>query len=76
MVRLSTQALPHHLDEPFRFEVLTSFPERPTVIERSPNLRDWSPISTNQPATNRFTFTESLPATNSHRFYRVLVPPE
>jgi Bacterial Ig domain len=64
------------LDGRFQFDIVTSYPGRQTVIQASENLLDWVPISTNQPASNSFTFTESSPATNSHRFYRVFVPPE
>jgi hypothetical protein len=63
-------------DGRIQFEVVTSFPGRPTIIETSFNLRDWTPISTNEPPGNTFTFTDSSPACDSHRFYRVLVPPE
>jgi hypothetical protein len=59
-----------------QFDIVTSYPSRQTVIQASENLLDWVPISTNQPSSNTFTFTESSPATNSHRFYRVFVPPE
>lgn len=60
----------------FQFEVLTSLTGRNTVIEASPNLLNWIPISTNQPSTNSFLFMDSSPATNSQRFYRVFVPPQ
>jgi len=63
------------VDGRLQFEVVTSFPGKPTIIQASPNLLDWIPISTNQPSSNTFTFTESSPATNSQRFFRVLVPP-
>jgi len=62
-------------DGRLRFEVVTSFPGKLTIIQASPNLMDWVPISTNQPTSNSFTFTATAPATNSQRFYRVLVPP-
>jgi hypothetical protein len=54
---------------------VTSFPGQPNVIQTSPNLLDWTPIGTNTPSSNTFTFTDSSAATNSQRFYRVLVPP-
>jgi chitinase len=76
VVKLGVQSPGLTPDGQLRFEVVTSFPGRPTVIEASPNLHDWLPINTNQPVSNTFTFTESSPATNSHRFYRVFVPPE
>jgi hypothetical protein len=58
-----------------QFEVVTSFPNQPNIIEASSNLFDWFPISTNQPTGLTFTFTEPSPIGNSHRFYRVVVPP-
>ena len=64
------------LEGRFQFDIVTSYPGRQTVIQASENLLDWVPISTNQPSSNTFTFTDSSPATNSHRFYRVRVPPE
>ena len=57
-----------------RFGVVTSFPGNPTVIESSPDLTDWSPIATNVPPTNTFTFTDPSPATNGTRFYRAVIP--
>jgi hypothetical protein len=72
-----------HLREPrvipsghFQFEILTSYPGRPNIIEASLNLRDWTPISTNLPPDNTFTFTEPSPVYGSNRFYRVRVPQE
>ena len=59
-----------------QFEVVTSFPDRPTIIEASPNLHDWSPISTNRPSGNAFIFTDSSPGSDARRFYRVRVLPE
>ena len=71
-----------HLREPrllpagqFQCEVLTSYPGRPNIIEASLNLQDWTSISTNYPATNTFTFTDSSPQCDAQRFYRVRVPP-
>jgi len=58
----------------FQFEVITSFPTNQNVVETSSNLLNWTPISTNVPMTNTFTFTEPSPATNSPRFYRAVVP--
>jgi hypothetical protein len=60
----------------FQFEVVTSFPGRPTVIECSPNLHDWNPVSTNYPTGNNFIFSELLSSSNLQRFYRIIVPPE
>ena len=59
-----------------QFDIVTSYPGRQTIIQASENLLDWIPISTNQPTSNTFTFTESSPATNAHRFYRVFLPSE
>jgi hypothetical protein len=61
-------------DSRFEFDVVTSFPTNQNVIEASSNLLNWVPISTNVPSSNTFTFTEPLPATNSPRFYRAVVP--
>ena len=58
-----------------QFEAVTSFPGRQTMIQASRNLLDWVPVSTNQPSSNTFTFTDPSPATNAQRFYRALVPP-
>ncbi len=63
-------------DRQFRFDVVTSFPGRETIIQASQNLLDWFPVSTNWPPSNTFTFTESSLATNPRGFYRVLAPPE
>jgi len=57
------------------FEAVTSFPGKQSILQASPNLSDWVPISTNLPSNNTFTFTDPNPATNSQRFYRALVPP-
>jgi len=63
-------------DGRMQFEVVTSFPGRPTIIEASLNLRDWTSVSTNLPSTNTFIFTDSSPVCDSNRFYRVRVLPE
>ena len=62
-------------DGDVEFEVVTSFPNVETIIEASPNLRDWLPISTNTPAENAFLFTDPNPPT-PRRFYRVVVNSE
>ena len=74
VVRLGLHSPRLSEDGNFAFEVVTSFPGKQTIIQASPNLFDWSPISTNVPSSNNFTFTEPLPATNSPRFYRAIVP--
>jgi hypothetical protein len=60
----------------FEFEVVTSLTNNANVIQASSNLLDWSPVNTNHPSSNTFIFAEPFPATNSHRYYRVVVPPE
>jgi Bacterial Ig domain len=57
-----------------QFGVVTSFPGKATVIEASPNLTEWSPIATNVPLGNTFTFGDPSPATNGTRFYRAVIP--
>ena len=47
-------------DGGLQFEVVAAFPGKPTVIEASPNLVDWVPISTNQPSNNRVLVTTSI----------------
>jgi len=59
----------------FQFDVVTSFAGKPNVIEVSTNLLNWMAISTNQPPTSIFTFTDTAPVADLTRFYRVLVPP-
>jgi hypothetical protein len=63
------------LNGQLEFQVVTSFPDRQTVIEASPNLVKWNPIFTNVPSSNTFNFTEPSGATNSLKFYRARVPP-
>lgn len=76
VVKLGMQLPRLTADGRFQVEVLTSFPGKETIIEASSNLVNWFPISTNQPLSSAFTFTESSPATKSQRFYRVSLPPE
>jgi hypothetical protein len=76
VVNLGVQSPHLTLNGRLQFDIVTSYPGRQTVIQTSENLLDWVPISTNQPSSNTFTFTESSHATNSHRFYRVFLPPE
>ena len=63
------------LDGRVEFEVVTSFPGKPTIIQVSTNFVDWSAISTNIPPGNTFTFVEASPANLSKRWYRAIVPP-
>jgi hypothetical protein len=76
VVKLAVQSPRVNASGQFEFEVLTSFPGRPTIIQASSDLMEWTSIHTNEPSGNAFWFTESPRATNSHRFYRALVPPE
>jgi len=61
-------------DGRLQFEVVTAFPDKTNIIQASTNLIDWVSISTNVPASNRFTFAESLEAIAARRFYRAWVP--
>ncbi len=58
------------------FEVVTAFPGKKTIIETSADLREWSSISTNVPATNSFHFVDPNPTGAQARYYRVVIPPE
>jgi hypothetical protein len=58
-----------------QFDVVTSFPSQPNLIQASTNLADWVSISTNVPAGNTFTITEPLDTIAPRRFYRAWVPP-
>ena len=58
---------------PIQFDVVTSFPGSPTVIEASTNLFDWVRINTNVPSGNTYTFTDLNPVTNGFHFYRAHV---
>ena len=46
-------------------------PGRTNVVEASPDLLVWTPISTNVTATNNFTILDSDATNSSQRFYRV-----
>jgi hypothetical protein len=74
VVKLAVQSPRVNASGQFEFEVLTSFPGRPTIIQASSDLMEWTSIHTNEPSGNAFWFTESPRATNSHRFYRARVP--
>jgi hypothetical protein len=76
VVRLAAQLLPQNPGEPFRFEVVTSYTNRPNIVERSVDWQRWSPVSTNIPTANRFTFSDQDEPQGLQRFYRVLVPAE
>jgi hypothetical protein len=76
VVKLAVQSPRVNASGQFEFEVLTSFPGRPTIIQASSDLVEWTSIHTNEPSGNSFWFTEFPRATNAHRFYRAWVPPE
>ena len=46
-------------------------PGRTNVVEASPDLFEWTPISTNVSATNNITIVDSTATNFSQRFYRV-----
>lgn len=60
-------------DQLLRFDVVTAFLGMQNVIELSTNLQSWTPIRTNQPSSNTFTFTNTSPSAGAARFYRVRV---
>jgi len=75
VVKLATHTPRLTPDGSSQFEVVTSYPNQPNIIEASLNLRDWTAISTNYPATNTFTYTDASPTADDRRFFRVRVPP-
>lgn len=76
VVKLGLRRLKFNSSGQFEFEVVTSFTNQANVIQASANLLYWSSINTNHPSGNTFKFAESSPATNAHRFYRVVAPRE
>ncbi len=74
VTKLGVQSPKLTADGHVEFGVVTSFPGESTVIESSPDLADWSPIATNVPAGNAFTFVYPSPATSGTRFYRAVIP--
>jgi len=74
VVKLGVQAPFWRQDGRFQFEIVTSFPGIQTVVQASPDLAGWTPVSTNYPTGNSFLFTEAAPATDARRFYRVVLP--
>ena len=76
VTRLGLQSPLVTSDNRFAFDVVTSFPGNPTVIQASSNLLDWFPVNTNVPSSNTLLFVESSAATNSARFYRAIVFPK
>lgn len=76
VVKLGVQLPTVTPDGRMQFEVVTSFPDRPTIIEASPNLRDWTSISTNPPSGKTFIYTDSSPGSDARRFYRIRLLPE
>jgi hypothetical protein len=59
----------------FQFDVVASLPGIKTIVQVSPDLAAWTPITTNQPSGTTLTFTDTYPATNGQAFYRVSLPP-
>jgi hypothetical protein len=57
----------------FEFEIVTSFPGAETIIRASTNLLEWTAVSTNTPATERFSFFEPV-ASAARRWYRAMIP--
>jgi hypothetical protein len=45
------------------------------VVQTSPNLLDWTPVSTNYPANGAFNFTDNPPPGSPRRFYRSALLP-
>jgi hypothetical protein len=73
VTKLGIQSPSLRADGRVEFGVVTSFPGSPIVIEASPDLVNWTPVSTNVPPGNTLTFVDPFPATNVARFYRALV---
>ena len=59
----------------FQFEVAASLPGIKTIVQVSPDLVAWTPITTNLPPGTTFTFTDTHPATNAQQFYRAALAP-
>ena len=59
----------------FQCQVVASLPGIKTIVQVSPDLVAWTPITTNQPPGTTFTFTDPSPATNAQTFYRLALPP-
>jgi hypothetical protein len=57
-----------------QFEVVTSYPGKEVVVEASEDLVTWSPISTNVPTGNVFTFSDSFGSAGVPRWYRAIIP--
>lgn len=59
-----------------QFDLLTNFPNKPTLVQSSVDLQVWTTIVTMTPGSNVFRFVDSEMATVSpQRFYRAVVPP-
>jgi len=72
VVKLGVQSPSVTPGSQLEFEVITAFPDETNLIQASTNLVDWVSMSTNVPASNRFTFAELLEATAARQFYRAL----
>lgn len=59
-----------------QFDVVTSYPDRDTIIEASPDLENWMPLATNVPVSTSFIFTDTTSVSASNWFYRARVPAE
>lgn len=59
-----------------RVDIVTAYPGRATVLQRSANLTDWIAVTSHSPASNRFQFVDPTPLSENPRFYRLLVPGE
>jgi subtilisin family serine protease len=55
--------------------LLSGSPGRTYVVEASPNLAEWSPVSTNLTGLTGALFVTNNPATNAWQFYRALLKP-
>jgi hypothetical protein len=57
-------------------EVFASLPGIKTIVQMSSDRLFWAPVITNRPPGTSFTFTDTYPATNVQRFYRVALAPQ
>jgi len=54
----------------FQFTIKGVTPGKTNIVQSSPDLATWTPISTNVPTTNQFTFSDPRVAGVASRFYR------
>jgi hypothetical protein len=57
----------------FESDVITSYPGKPTIVQKSSDLVNWTSCSTNVPSAFSFTFSDIVVA--PMRWYRVILPP-